>query len=82
MVKVADVVLCSPESVCLVADDLGLVVETLNGAIVDGHPEIVHQVLLMASQHPGELPHGFETGVGGSQEPLIEVAFGPSGTSL
>ena len=35
-VKVTDVVFCSPESVCLVVDDLGLVVETLNGAIVDG----------------------------------------------
>ena len=61
------------------AGDLGLVVETLNGAIVDGHPKIVHQVILMAAQHPGELPHGFETGVGGPSEPLLEVAFGPSG---
>lgn len=34
----------------------------------------------MASQHPGELPQGFETGVGGVPEPLVEVAFGPSGT--
>jgi hypothetical protein len=36
----------------------------------------------MAPQHPGELPHGFETGVGGPPEPLVEVALGPPGTGV
>lgn len=52
------------------ADDLGLVVEPFDGAIVDRHPEVVHQVALVAAQHPGELAHGLKAGMCGPPEPL------------
>ena len=58
VVQVPDIVLCSSESIGFMADDLGLVVEPFDGAIVDRHPEVVHQVALVAAQHPGELAHG------------------------
>lgn len=60
MIQIPDITLCSPEAVGLVADDLRFVVQALHGAVVDGHPEIVHQIILMAPEHPGKLPHGLE----------------------
>jgi uncharacterized membrane protein YgcG len=40
-----DIALCSPESVCLVTDDLRLVVQSLHGAIVDGHTDAEDKII-------------------------------------
>ena len=49
MIEISAKALGRPESICLVADYLCLVIESFHGAIVDGHAEIVHQAILMAS---------------------------------
>ena len=36
-------------------DELGFVVQAFNGTVVDGHAEVVEDVLLVAAQHPGEV---------------------------
>ena len=36
MVEISDVVLCSPESIRLMDNEFGFVVESFNGAVVDG----------------------------------------------
>jgi len=41
VVEVADVVLCSTESIGLVADHLCLVVEALHSTVADWHVEVV-----------------------------------------
>ncbi len=58
MIEVADVDFCCAKSIGLVADNLGLVIEALNRSVMDGHREVVHQIILVAAQHPGEIPHG------------------------
>ena len=49
MVEVADVVRRCPETVSLVDDEFGFVVESLDGTVVDGHPEVVEDVVLVAA---------------------------------
>ena len=58
VVEIPDVTRCCAESVSLVADQLGLVVDAFDGAIMDAHSQVVPQVFLVATQHPGELAHG------------------------
>jgi len=82
MVEIADEVLWGAESVGLVTNHLCLVVEAFYGAVVDGHVEVVHHSLLVATKHPGEVPHGLEAGMGCPPEPLVEIASGPSGTGV
>ena len=52
MIEVPDVVLRRPESVGSVHGELGLVVQPFDGAVVDGHTEVVQDTALMASEHP------------------------------
>ena len=75
MVEVADVVRCRAESVRLVDDELGLVVQSLDGAVVDGHLEVVEDVVFMTAHHPGKVTHRLEPGVRRPPEPLLEVFF-------
>ena len=82
MIQVPDIAFGRPESICLVADHLCLVVQSFHSTVVDGHAEIVHQAILVASEHPGKVPHGFETGMGCPPEPTVEIAFGPSGIGI
>ena len=58
MVEIPDVTRCCAEYVSLMADQLGLVVEAFDGAIMHGRPEVVPQVLLVATQLPDEHAHG------------------------
>ncbi len=37
------------------ADDLGFVIEALDGAVTDGHMKPCKDVFFMASNHPGKL---------------------------
>ena len=57
MVEIADVVLRGSKAVRPVADHLGLVVQPLDRAVVDRNFKVVHEAILMAAQHPGELAH-------------------------
>ena len=50
MVEISDVVLCSPESIRLMDNEFGFVVESFNGAVVDGHLEVVEEVVLVSSR--------------------------------
>ena len=60
------------------ADDLGLVVHSFDRPIADAQVKVVEDTLLMAAQHPGKITHGFEPGVRGPPEPLLEVFLRPS----
>ncbi len=82
MIQVPDIAFGRPESICLVADYLCLVVQSFHSTVVDGHAEIVHQAILVASEHPGKVPHGFEPGMGCPPEPAIKIAFDPSGIGI
>ena len=55
VIEVADVIRCCPEAIGFMNDELRLVVQAFNGAVVDGHAEVVEDVLLVAAQHPGEV---------------------------
>ena len=54
-------------------DDLGLIVEAFHRTVIDGHLEIIEDVILMATNHPCKLTHGLKTGMSGPPEPLIEM---------
>ena len=49
VVEVADVVRCCPETVSPVDDEFGFVVESLDGTVVDWHPEVVEDAILVAA---------------------------------
>ena len=55
VIEVADVIRCCPEAIGFMNDELGFVVQAFNGTVVDGHAEVVEDVLLVAAQHPGEV---------------------------
>ena len=55
VIEVADVIRCCPEAIGCMNDELGFVVQAFNGTVVDGHAEVVEDVLLVAAQHPGEV---------------------------
>ena len=61
MVEVPYIIAGSPESVGFVTDNFCLVIETFNGAVMNGHMEPSEYVFLVASHHPGEIPHGLKT---------------------
>ena len=58
VVQVADEMFSGSESVRLVADHPGLVVEPFDRAVIDGHMKPGQDVLLMATNHPGEFANG------------------------
>lgn len=60
---VSNIVLRGLESIGLVAYHLCLVVESLNSAVVNGHSEIVHQVVLASPEDSSEISHGIKEGV-------------------
>ncbi len=45
-------------------------------------PEVVEQKILMATQHFGDLAHGFETRAQGTSCPCLEVGRRPGGTAV
>ena len=55
MVEVTDVVRRCPEAIGSMNDELGFVVQSFDGAFVDGHAKVVEEILLMSAQHPGEV---------------------------
>lgn len=55
------------ESVRLVADHPGLVVEPFDRAVIDGHMKPGQDVLLMAANHPGKFANGLQPGMRGHQ---------------
>jgi hypothetical protein len=57
VVEISDVVLCGAKSIGLVDNELCLVVQSFDGAVVDGHAEVVEDVVFMATHHPGEVAH-------------------------
>ena len=75
MIEIPDVVLCSPESVCLMDDEFCFVIHPFNGAVVDGHPEVIENVAFVATHHPSEVAHRGEPRMGGPPEPLFEVTL-------
>ena len=77
MVEIADEVVSGSESVSLVTDHLGFVVEPFDGAIVDGHMKPRQDVLLMAANHPGEFANGLQSGMRRPPKPLLEVLLSP-----
>ena len=82
MIEVSDVIPCRTESIRLVDDELRLVVQPLDGTVVDGHLEVVEDVVLMATHHPGEVTHRLEPRVCCPPEPLGEVLLRPAGTAV
>ncbi len=82
MIEVPYIALGRPESISLVANHLCLVVQSLLGTVVDGHSEIVHQVILVASKQSGEIAHRFELEVRCLPEPSIEIPFAPPGIGI
>lgn len=66
MTDVPGMALGGPGSVGLVADHLRLV-RSFHDTIVDRHAEMVHQVILVVSEHPDTLPQGFEAGTSWSR---------------
>ena len=50
--------ICCSVSIGPMAYHLSLVVEALHCAIGDSHMEVVEDLLLMVSDHPGEFSHG------------------------
>ena len=78
MVEIPDVGRGGTESIRLVDNQLRFVVQSFDGAVVDGHPEVVEDVVLMAANHPGELTQRREPRVGRPPEPLLEILFRPT----
>ena len=67
-------------NVCTVLDDqLRLVVESFDGTVVDGHPEIVEDVVFMAPHQPREVAQRGEPRVRRPPEPAREVPLRPAG---
>lgn len=60
MVEVADVVLCGSEAVCLMDDELGFIVEPLDGTVVDRQFEVVEDVVLVPTDYPMLLAQRFD----------------------
>lgn len=77
VVQVADEMFSGSESVGLVADHLGLVVEPFDRAVIDGHMKPGQDVLLMAANHPGEFANGLQPGMRCPPEPLLQILPGP-----
>ena len=51
MVEISDVVRCRSESVGLMDDEFSFVVQPFDGAVIDGHPEVVEDVVFVATHH-------------------------------
>ena len=57
MIKVSDVVGSRSESVSLVTDYFGFIVEPLHCAIINRRVEVVEKVILSAPEHPGKVAY-------------------------
>ena len=73
MVEVLNAVRGCPESVGFVNDDLGFVVRSFHGVVIDRHAEAVRGVILVAAHHPGEVSDRRQPGMGGPPEPALEA---------
>ena len=58
VIEVPNAVPCRPESVGPVDDEFGLVVQSFDCTVIDGHAEVVEDVALVAAQHPGKVAQG------------------------
>ncbi len=76
--EVCDEGLGRPEAVAPVAHDLGFVVQPFDRRVGNWQTYVGEDRILMASEHPGELPHGRESAVGRPPEPAGEKPLGPS----
>ena len=72
MVEISDVVCSRSESVGLMDDELGFVVQAFDGAVVDGHPEVVEDVVFVATHQPGEVSYRRESRMSRPPEPPLE----------
>ena len=77
VVQVADEMFSGSESVRLVADHPGLVVEPFDRAVIDGHMKPGQDVLLMAANHPGKFANGLQPGMRCPPELLLQILPGP-----
>lgn len=57
MIEIPDIVFRRPESVVFMDDQFSLVVQSFNSTVVDRHTEVVEDIVLMTSHHPGKVPH-------------------------
>ncbi len=78
MVEIPDAVLCGTEPVRSVDDDLRFVVQPFYRSVVDRHPEVVEDVIFVATHHPSEVAHRGKSGMRCPPEPLLEVLLRPS----
>ncbi len=82
MVEITDVVFRSTESISLVDDQFGSVIQPFHGAIIDKHTEVVEDLLFVTSYHPGKFPHGFEPGMSSPPKPSFEIPPGPASVGV
>ena len=82
MVEISDVVLCSPESIRLMDNEFGFVVESFNGAVVDGHLEVVEEVVLVTTQHPSEVAYRGKARMRRPPEPFLQIPPSPAGAAV
>ena len=68
--------LCRAITESSVADCLGFVVESFDGPVINPDFEVVEDVLLVAPEHPGEVPEGLQSGMRRPPEPPIKILFG------
>ncbi len=82
MVEITDVVFRSTESISLVEDQPGSVIQPFHDAIIDRHTEVVEDLLFVSSHHPGKNTYRLEPRVGGPPKPSFEVPPGPASVGV
>ena len=58
-------------------DELRLVIQAFDGAVVDGHPEVIEDVGFVPAEYPGKVAHRRQPGVRCPPEPAREIALRP-----
>ena len=64
MVEIPDVGFRGSEPVRFVDDELRFVVQAFDRSVVDRHPEVVEDVIFVATHHPCEVAHRGKSGMG------------------
>ena len=82
MVEIPDLVRRGAESIRFVNDRLRFVNQSIDGAVVDQHPEVVEDVIFVAPQHPGEVAQRRELRMGRPPAPVRQLELSPNGPAV